>query len=208
MGMLAYQDSVKLLKHNGFTLASSVLAKNQAEAVCAAQKIGFPVAVKLISPNVVHKTDKKAVYVNIAGVLQLKRVIRTLKKIDRDYEGILIQKMYSGIELFAGIHPDPVFGSVVGFGLGGVLVEVNKDVHFKVAPLTQKDAAHLLAQSKVYHLVSGYRGQHLVAVLEVIRFLLRLSRLAQTYPNISLDCNPVFIHNKKLIIADWRVLDA
>lgn len=204
--VVKFKESVSLLKKFKIPLAPSHLVKTLHEAKTVALGFGFPVVAKLISVKHVHKTDTGAVITNIKNPKALQTAYNKLIALDQHPEGILIQPQLRGVELFAGLHYDSVFGAVIGFGLGGVLVEATKDVHFAICPPTKRDLDRIISKSQIAPLLDGYRGQQLIPRSEVHKVLTRLATIAKEFPDLSIDLNPLFIMNKKLVAADWRVL--
>jgi acetyl coenzyme A synthetase (ADP forming)-like protein len=198
-GWLNGDETRALLDAFGVPLAAGMLAHSGEEAVALARVLGFPVAAKLASRRVPHKSDIGAVHLNLSSDSAVRRAYadvmtcaRTLVP-DADIDGVLIQAMITGgVETMVGVTEDALFGPLVGFGLGGIHVEILGDVRFRVAPLTDRDADELLREIRGLPLLNGYRG-HPPADLDALReLLLRISRLAVEVPEIvELDLNPV-----------------
>jgi acetyl coenzyme A synthetase (ADP forming)-like protein len=183
----------------GLPLAAGTLAQSPDDAVAIAHVLGFPVAAKLSARGVPHKTEVGAVQLNLEKPSAVRRafaeiIARARKLVPADQiDGVLIQSMIAGgIETMIGVAEDPLFGPLVGFGLGGIHVEVLGDVQFRVAPLTDRDVDELLYGIRGLPLLQGYRG-HTPADLDALRdLLLRVSRLAVEVPEVAeLDLNPV-----------------
>ena len=157
-----------------------------------AQSIGFPVALKLASEHVVHKTDVGAVRLNLEDEDSVRRVFDEIKQ--EDMEGILVQRMIRrGVELMIGVTEDPLFGPLIAFGLGGIYVEILADVRFRVTPLTDQDAREMVREIRGYRLLQGYRGHPPADVKAIEEVLLRVSRMVEDIPEIrELDLNPIF----------------
>jgi acetyl coenzyme A synthetase (ADP forming)-like protein len=199
-GWLSNQDVAAVLGAFGVALAAGMLAHSAEEAVAFAQVLGLPVAAKLAARSVPHKSDIGAVRLNLASDSAVRRAYSDILARARqigcgaaEVEGVLIQQMIAGgVETMIGISDDPLFGPLIGFGLGGVHVEVLGDVRFRVGPLSDRDADELLHEIKGVPLLEGYRG-HPPADLGALReLLLRISRLAIEVPEIAeLDLNPV-----------------
>jgi acetate---CoA ligase (ADP-forming) len=169
-------------------------------AVAIANRIGFPVAVKLASHTIVHKTESNAVKLNLPDETAVRAAFAeirdSLAKRDElaQMDGVVVQSMIrDSVELMVGVTDDPLFGPLIAFGLGGIHVEILGDVQFRITPLTDQDAAEMVRKIRGYRLLEGYRG-HPPADLEAIEdILLRLSFLVERFPEISeLDLNPVF----------------
>jgi len=198
-GWLSDDEVRSVLSAFGLPLAAGTVAHTADEAAALAQVIGFPVAAKLSSRSVQHKTDVGAVRLNLTSDHTVRRaftdIITKGRKLagDGEVDGVLIQAMISGgVETMIGVADDPLFGPIVAFGLGGIHVEVLHDVRFRIAPLTDRDADELLHEIHGLPLLQGYRG-HPPADLDALRdLLLRVSRLASEVPEIAeLDLNPV-----------------
>jgi acyl-CoA synthetase (NDP forming) len=186
----------------GLPLVAGVVAHNADEAAALAAAIGWPVAAKLSSAYIQHKSDIGAVRLNLRTEAAVRQAFADILSAaqtaghpltDESDDGVLIQSMVgSGVETMMGTSHDPLFGPLIAFGLGGVYVEVLGDVRFRVAPLTDHDVDELLHEIKGFRLLEGYRG-HPAADIQALRdLLLRLSRLADEIPEISeLDLNPV-----------------
>ena len=198
-GWLSSDEVRAVLGAFGLTLASGTLAHSEDEAASAARAIGFPVAAKLASRTVTHKTDAGGVQLNLADEAAVRRAFADViarggtLAADADIDGVLIQAMVTGgVETMVGITADPLFGPLVAFGLGGIHVEVLGDVRFRLAPLTDRDADELLHEIRGLPLLLGYRGQPPADLDSLREVLLRVSRLAADVPEIAeLDLNPV-----------------
>ena len=177
----------------------TTLAHSAEEAVAAARAIGLPVAAKLASRRVPHKTDVGAVRLNLTSEAAVRSAFADVLErgqtqvADADIDGVLIQPMVTGgIETMIGIADDPLFGPLVAFGLGGIHVEVLGDVRFRMTPLTDRDADELLHEIRGLPLLLGYRGHPPADLVALREILLRVSRLAADVPEISeLNLNPV-----------------
>jgi acyl-CoA synthetase (NDP forming) len=196
---LSADETREVLEAFRLPVAAGAMAHDAEEAAALAQVIGFPVAAKLAARTVSHKTDVGGVRLNLASGTAVKRafseIVTAARKAspDAEIDGVLVQAMIAGgVETMIGISDDPMFGPLIAFGLGGVHVEVLRDVQFRVAPLTDTDADELLHGIRGLPLLQGYRG-HPPADLDALReVLLRVSRLAVDVPEIAeLDLNPV-----------------
>jgi acetyl coenzyme A synthetase (ADP forming)-like protein len=170
------------------------------EAARVAKEIGYPVALKLASSEIIHKTEAGGVQLNLANddaVQQAFAAIRDRlaaeKRLDA-MEGVIVQPMISGgVEVMIGVTQDPLFGPLIGFGLGGVHVEILNDICFRVTPITDRDARDMIRSIRGYRLLQGYRGHAPADVSALEELLLRVSRLVEEIPEIAeLDLNPVF----------------
>ena len=205
-------DSMQLLALAGFPLTRFRRAGSEEEAAAAARGIGFPVAVKMNSPDVTHKSDAGGVFLNVAdetGVRAAFRAIRDAEgRLGARAGGALVCAMApAGQEVIVGVTRDQQFGHAVMFGLGGIFVEVMKDVSFRVAPLSERDAAEMVSEIRGYRALTGLRGKP-PADLGALRALLRqVSAFLASNPQIEeMDLNPVIVHERGLSIADARVV--
>jgi acyl-CoA synthetase (NDP forming) len=198
-GWLTSEETHALVGAFGLPLAAGAVARSAEDAAALARVLGFPVAAKLATRLVQHKSDVGGVKLNLVNEQAVRGAFaeimaagRTIAS-DRDIDGVLVQPMIAGgVETMIGVAEDPLFGPLVAFGLGGIHVEVLADVRFRIAPLTDRDADDLLRGIRGVRLLEGYRG-HPPADLEALReLLLRVSRMAIDVPEIAeLDLNPV-----------------
>ncbi len=199
-GWLTAEETQAILGAMNLPLVQGTVATSAEEAAKLAQKIGYPVAVKLASLEITHKTEMGGVHLNLADEQAVRNsfeAIRTrLAQVNKleSMEGVLVQPMLSGgVEVMVGMSRDPLFGPLIAFGLGGIHVEIFGDVQFCVAPLTDRDATEMVRTIKGYRLLTGYRGQPAVDSKAIEDVLLRISHLVETIPEISeLDLNPIF----------------
>ena len=199
-GWLTTQESRQLLSAMGLPVAPGGVARTPDEAVEVAQQIGFPVAVKLASHLIVHKTEMGGIVLNLgdeAAVRQAFETIRHRLAAGDDLqamEGVLVQPMVrGGVEVMVGVTTDPLFGPLIAFGLGGIHVEILGDVRFRVTPLTDRDAREMVREIRGFRLLEGYRGHPPADVKALEEVLLRISLLLEEVPEITeLDLNPIF----------------
>jgi acyl-CoA synthetase (NDP forming) len=199
-GWLTTEETRSLLSAVKIPVQPGGVALTADEAVALAEKIGWPVAVKLASHQIVHKTEFGAVHLNLTNEGSVRNAFESIKSelakrnTLADMEGVLVQPMLTGgVEVMVGVTHDPLFGPLIAFGLGGIHVEILGDVQFRITPLTEDDANEMIHGIKGYRLLSGYRG-HPAADIEAIKdVLLRISRLVEEIPEITeLDLNPIF----------------
>lgn len=203
-----------VLKRAGIPVVDTRLARSKDEAIFISNKIGFPVVLKIVSPDVSHKSDAGGVKLGLQNVTQMKRAYsEILLAIERSYpkakiEGISVQRMaLPGVEVIIGVTQDPQFGPVILFGLGGILVEILKDVSFRIAPVNKKDAADMIREIKGYPLLEGYRGQEPTDILYLERLIMKVSKLVEENPEIKeLDVNPIFVYKKGALAVDARLI--
>ena len=199
-GWLTTEEIQAILRAMKVPLVPGGIAASVDDAVKLAQKIGFPVAVKLASHQIVHKTEMGGVRLNLAEEGAVRDAFESIRaKLTQAHnlsamEGVLVQPMLSGsVEVMVGVTRDPLFGPLVAFGLGGTHVEVLGDLQLRVAPLTDRDAVEMVRAIKGHRLLTGYRGQPATDLKAIEEVLLRISHLTEAIPEISeLDLNPIF----------------
>jgi acyl-CoA synthetase (NDP forming) len=207
-------ESKKILKQAGISVVETKLAKTQKEAVSLSQKMGFPVALKITSPDVIHKSDSGGVKLSINSVAEVKKAYdEILKKVRKQYpdaiiHGVSVQKMIQpGTEVVVGTSKDPQFGPVIMFGLGGIFVELLKDVSFRVIPVEQRDAQEMIKEIKGYPLLQGYRGKEPANISVLVEIILKISKLIEENPQIKeLELNPIFAYRNKAVAVDARII--
>jgi acetate---CoA ligase (ADP-forming) len=191
-GWLLAEEARAVLSAFGIPQVAGGLARTADEAVRIASSLGFPVAAKLASQRVLHKSDIGAVRLNLQDEDGVRRAFDEIKQ--DGMEGVLIQKMIgSGFELMIGVAEDPLFGPLIAFGLGGIYVEILADVSFRVTPLTDRDVEEMIRSIRGYRLLEGYRGHAPADIKAIEEVLLRVSRMVEDIPEIrELDLNPIF----------------
>ena len=212
---LTTRESIDVLDAYGIRVCKSGFAKSEDEAVTIADSIGYPVVMKMTSKTTSHKTDVGGVRVNIQSAEQLRAEYQDLiaklteKGLLEGLEGVIIQEMVKGNrEMVCGIATDPQYGPMMMFGLGGVFIEVMKDVTFRIAPLTDIDAKEMIKSVKAYKLLEGARGTKPAQMEQIEETLLRLSQLVNDFKFIDeLDINPLLISEKtgEGIAVDGRI---
>ncbi len=213
---LGEQEAREVIAAYGFRLPSSVLCPTADEAVAAAVKIGFPIVMKISSPDILHKSDVGGVKVGLQNEKEVREAFAAMMENVRrkmpkaDIRGVLIQQMVKGgRETILGMTKDPQFGPMIMFGLGGIYVEVLKDVSFRIAPLTRADAETMVSEIRSIALLKGVRGQAPADLDAVVDGLLRLSQLASDFPEIvEIDLNPflAFARGEGAMAVDARIV--
>ncbi len=204
-----------ILRAYGFHILEGKLATTPAEAVEIAKFIGFPVAMKVVSHNIIHKTDLGGVRLDVASSQEVEdaydlMMLRIWKQApDAQIEGVYVEKMADpGLEVIIGMTRDPQFGPMLMFGLGGIFVEVLKDVTFHLAPITEDEAVQMLKSTRSYEMLKGKRGQKEVDIHAIAVSLQRISQLTTDFPQIvELDINPMIVGEigTEPIAADARM---
>ena len=201
---LLEEEGQEVLKAYGLPLPKSALAKTEADAIKIAKQIGYPVVMKIASPQIIHKSDAGGVKVNLTNDSEIKEAFKTIianaKKYNKNAEikGVLIVEMVKGgKELIIGSKLEPGFGPVIMLGMGGIYVEVLKDVTFKLAPVTDKEADDMIASIKTQKLLQGVRGEKPSDIAKLSECIQRLSQLVTDFKEIKeLDMNPVLVMEK------------
>jgi acetyl-CoA synthetase (ADP-forming) len=178
------------------------------------RKTGFPVVLKIISPDVVHKTDSGGVKLSLKNVSEVKKAYHEiLEAVGKQYpdaviHGVSVQKMVRpGTEVIVGTSKDPQFGPVIMFGLGGIFVEILKDVSFRIVPVNRKDAQEMTEEIKGYALLRGYRGKEPANIPALVEIILRVSNFIHENPQIKeLELNPVFAYEDRALAVDARII--
>jgi len=214
-GWLTLPECFELLAEFGLPVAKHGLARNAEEAVAAAEKLGYPVVLKLSPRQLVHKTELGGVRLNLADAAAVRSAYGAMSDAwahhapGQPLDGILVQAMVKGgTEVMSGMTRDPLFGPLLAFGLGGVMVEALGDVCFRVAPLTVADAREMLRSPKGSVLLRGFRGNPPCDLMALEDALLRLARLADELPQVQeLDLNPilVFAAGQGCLLIDARI---
>ena len=190
------------------------LAKNEGETVKFAEEIGYPVVLKIVSPDIIHKSDVGGVIINLKSSNDVrkayKQIIENVKKHKPKAKtvGVLVQEMApSSTEVIVGAIKDPQFGPALMFGLGGIFVEVLKDVTFRIAPITADEACEMISEVKAYPLLKGYRNTPPADIEAIVKILLNTSRLVMEHQEIKeLDLNPIMVYEKGAKTVDARII--
>ena len=193
----------------GIPVVEEKTAADSEEAVDAARSVGFPVVLKALGDKLLHKTERRLVHLNLADEQMVRSAADAIAAAaGEDLESLLVQPQVSGTrEFVAGLFYDDQYGPVIMFGLGGVFVEVLKDVAFRVAPLTEADTRDMIEEIKGAPLLHGMRGEKPKDIEAVKQVLSRLSDIAVNNPEIQeIDLNPVIVHEQGLSIVDSRIL--
>ncbi|MDP3447792.1 MAG: acetate--CoA ligase family protein [Eubacteriales bacterium] len=190
------------------------LAKTVDEATVAASEIGYPIVLKIVSKDILHKSEAGGVKVNLtdeqslqAGFFEIMQSVSNYKP-DAQIEGILVCEMlHAGLETIIGMTRDASFGPTMMFGLGGIFVEVLRDVSFRVLPLSNADVMEMIGEIKGYKLLQGIRGEKPKDIDALAQLLLKVANMIEENPEIvELDINPCFIYEQGAMPADARVM--
>jgi acyl-CoA synthetase (NDP forming) len=207
-------EALSLVAEKGLDCTAFALAENPGSASEIAQKQGFPVALKVSSPDIVHKSDAGGVQLNLDTPEAVEKAYgELLARVKNSFpqakvDGVLVNKMApAGQEVIIGMNRDPQFGPIMLFGLGGILVEIFRDVVLWHPPLSRKDALEMIQQIKGYPVLAGYRGQPPVDMNALADCLMAVAELAEENPKIvEIDLNPVFAYPQGALVADARII--
>ncbi|HET7853973.1 MAG TPA: acetate--CoA ligase family protein [Candidatus Methylomirabilis sp.] len=205
-------EAYELLAAYGVSVPQHRVVTSAEEAEAAAGEVGYPVVAKIVSPDILHKTEVGGVLLNLNDAAAVRAAYRHIVERSRQakatLKGILISRMAPpGTEVIAGLTQDAQFGPVVMFGLGGVFVEVYRDVSFRLVPLTEPDAVAMIREIKAFPILQGIRGGRSADLTALADLLLTVSRMGQENPEIAeMDLNPIIVYEKGLSVVDARVL--
>ncbi len=214
---LSEAEGYKILEAYGFKALDYRVAKNMEDILAATSQIGYPIVMKILSSDILHKVDVGGVQINLKNEDDVKKAFTTISdnikklKTGTNIQGFLIQKFFtgSGIEVIIGANAIKGFGSLIMFGLGGTLVELFKDVSFRLTPLTKQDALNMIMETKGYQILKGYRGHAPYNMEGIVDCLLRLSQLVTDFPEIQeLDMNPVKVleDGTSVVVMDAKAI--
>ncbi|MFA5021588.1 MAG: acetate--CoA ligase family protein [Patescibacteria group bacterium] len=201
--ILTEVDVQKLLSPLNFPFGQTGLIKNEKEAIKVAKKIGYPLALKVVSPEIIHKSDVGGVKIGIKDDLGLTTALADMAKQlkvkvpQAKIEGYLISEMVKGFEIILGVKQDPQFGPLLMVGAGGIYTEIFKDVAFRLAPINKEQALMMIKELKIYPVLAGARGQKVLDIDALAEVLVKLSDFAYQFPEIKeIDFNPVMLLEK------------
>ncbi|MEM3640647.1 MAG: acetate--CoA ligase family protein [Candidatus Bathyarchaeia archaeon] len=198
----------------GVPMTKFQVARDEDEAVKFAGEIGFPVVLKIVSPDVIHKSDVGGVFVDLKTADDVRnayrQILQNLKKHKADAKiiGVLVQEMVpQSTEVIVGAVKDPQFGPALMFGLGGIFVEILRDVAFRIAPINEDEAREMVGEVKAYPLLKGYRNLPSADIEAIVKILVNTSRLVTEHHEIKeLDLNPVMVYEKGAKVVDARII--
>ena len=206
-GWVSEPDAKGLLAEAGLTVPRFTTVTDPGGIQSAAAEIGFPVAAKVVSTRILHKSDLGGVKTNITGPEELAAVFEKFRRMD-GFQAMLIEEMVSGLELIIGAKIDEQFGPVVMLGMGGTGVEIYQDISLCMAPIGSDDVASMIKSLKGGRLLSGYRGGVVVNRDELTRTLIRFSEFVMAAAEMieSIDLNPVMCSAERCVVADARII--
>lgn len=202
-GYLPPEKVQTLIDLAGIYRVKEIVARKKSEAIKAAIEIDFPLVMKVIGP--LHKSDKGGVILNIRTIPAVEDAFHNLMKIE-GAEGVMLQPMIEGTELFAGVKYEPGFGHMIVFGLGGIFIEVFRDFKASLVPVKRYEFSELVSRLKGYHLFKGVRGRAGINELGFMEIIMRLSALVEAAPEIiELDLNPLMATHNRIVAVDARI---
>jgi len=212
--LLTEIESKELVKEAGIPVVETKLAATKGEAISLSKHLGFPVVLKVASADVVHKSDAGGVKLGLSSAAQVgKAYSEIMSSIKKGFpkakiDGVSVQTMARpGIEVIIGMSKDPQFGPVLMFGLGGILVEVLKDVSFRIVPVTRRDAREMIKEIKGYPILKGFRGQEPADIASLEQLIVKISKFVDKHPEIKeLDLNPIFAYKDGAVAVDARII--
>jgi acetate---CoA ligase (ADP-forming) subunit beta len=212
--LLTEIEAKQVLEDAGVRVSPARLATTADDAAKMADALGYPVVLKVVSPQITHKSDVGGVELDLSSADDVRgafeRIVASAKQHQPNatIDGVAVQRMEpAGIEVIVGMTKDPQFGPVLMFGLGGVLVEVLKDVAFRIVPINERDARQMIHEIKGYPLLEGYRGHDPADVAKLEQLLLKVSSFIEQHPEVAeLDLNPVFAYKDDAMAVDARIV--
>ncbi len=207
-------EAKELLREYGIPVPDFKLIKSEDEIVGLAKEINFPIVMKIVSPDIIHKTEAGGVKVGIKDEKEAKAayqdIIYKVKKYKKEAKisGVIAYSMIpQETEIIIGMMKDPCFGPTIMFGLGGIFVEILKDISFRILPLEERDAEEMISEIKGYQILKGIRGETPKDVKSIRDVLMKISQLVMENPEIKeIDLNPVFVFNQGLQVVDARMI--
>jgi acyl-CoA synthetase (NDP forming) len=207
-------EAKELLREYGIPVPDFKLIKSEDEIVGLTKEINFPIVMKIISSDIVHKTDAGGVKVGIKDEKEAKTayqdIMYKVKKYKKEAKisGVITYSMIpQGTEIIIGMMKDLHFGPVIMFGLGGIFVEILKDISFRILPLEERDAEEMISEIKGYQILKGIRGETPKDIQSIRDVLMKISQLVMENPEIKeIDLNPIFVFNEGLQVVDARMI--
>ena len=208
-------DAMNILAEYGFVVPKTGFAETGREAAILAESIGFPVVIKISSPDILHKTDVGGVKLGLRNGAEVERAFEEVVASAHRFmpsaliTGVTVDQMVpQGKEVILGMAKDQDFGPMLMFGLGGIYVEVLKDVAFRIAPITRREAASMISEIRAYQLLRGVRGEEPSDIQSIIDSLLKMSQMVIDFPEIiEMDINPLMVmtNGKGAVAIDSRI---
>lgn len=207
-------EAKKVCREYGIAVPKFEVAKSRKGAAEIADRIGYPVVLKIVSPEIIHKSDAGGVKINLKDAKEVEAAYETMLQNVEKYNskanivGVLVQEMApQSTEVIIGAVKDLQFGQTIMFGLGGIFVELLKDVTFRIAPITEQEAIEMITGVKAYPLLKGYRNTPSADIQAIVNLLMGTSKLVIKHPEIKeVDLNPVLVYEKGATTVDARII--
>jgi acetyltransferase len=207
-------EAKNLLERHGAPVSMDQVATSADDAVRIARDIDAAVVLKIVSPDILHKSDAGGVHINLKMEAEIRqaydRILKNAQQFnpEADVRGVLVSRMAPvGVEVIIGTKIDDQFGPIIMYGLGGIMVELLKDVAFRVLPLSRTAAGKMIRETQSFPILNGARGNPLYDQKSLVKLLLLCSELIEAYPEIEeMDLNPVIVHQEGLSIVDARII--
>ncbi len=206
-------DEFGLIKELGIPVAKGRIAKDAREAVKTAEAVGYPVALKVMSRDILHKTEADGVFLKLNSAEEVrdafKRIVENARAYNKEarIDGVLVQKFYGGgIEVIVGLARDEVFGYAVMFGLGGIFTEVLRDVTYRIAPISDGEAMKMIKEIKGYPVLAGVRGKKPRDTKALAKAISAFSRLGELRQVKEAEINPLLVFDEGVVAVDVRVI--
>lgn len=199
------EEAFDIIKRYRIPIVPYIFCKKEKDLAAIAKKIGFPAVMKVSSRSIIHKSEVSGVKTNISNLEEAVATFKQLIKI-KGCENVLVQKQLSGTELMVGAKADPNFGHIVSVGLGGIYVEILKDIAFRVCPITKLDVEQMVSELKGYAILAGVRGAKAIKFDMLYDVIVNVSKLAIAKKIKELDINPLFCNENGCWAADIRIV--
>ncbi len=207
-------EAKEIFKGAGISVVETQLATSRKQAAEISAEIGFPVVLKIASPDIIHKSDAGGVKVGLKNKAEVEKAYGEIMAAAKaafpkaKIDGVAVEKMARpGVEIIVGTFKDAQFGPVIMFGLGGIFVEVLKDVAFRIVPIARRDAAEMIKEIKGYPLLQGYRGHEAADINALEDILMKVSDFVEKTPEIKeIDLNPIIAYKDAALVVDARIV--
>jgi len=208
---LMEHESKSLLLEYGLPVPPLSVCSSAEETIAAADQLGYPVVMKVVSPDILHKSDIGGVKIGLNSAVDIKTAFEDIKQAAQShgsFSGVIIYPLQEeGTEIIIGAIYDEQFEHALMFGLGGIFVEILQDVSFRLIPLTEYDAREMITEIRAYPVLTGVRGQSPKDIESIVDALLKVSHMVEENPQIrELDLNPIFVYEKGLSVIDARIV--
>ena len=207
IGWVLEPEAKRLLSLAGMDTPRFIWAKKVDQAIRFAEEIGYPVVAKIISPKILHKSERDGVVANIDSGDKLIQTFDRFYQFE-EFAGMLVEEMVRGVELIVGAKIDFQFGPIILLGIGGTGVEIYRDITLRMAPLGQRDIESMIKCLKAHQILEGYRGSKPISLIELSRLLATFSGLVMDLERLieSIDLNPVICSPTRCVVADARIM--